>query len=274
LLPVLLLAVSVAFTTPPETPAEELPFRWPFLGPLVEESVGDRIGAFDFYQHLPPLRATHAAPLWDYDFRTVPFETRMEALSPGAAPRTRAPYWTTKLSRPRMAPSPMLFWRGPVFAATAANATKDLVIYARILLLGWDVSPRLRWPCLDDDEHDPSDQAQRCAVWLDHHDARVRLHSVQRLRGLCVAGAIDPLLAALADDPSPAVREAAAECLAAFEAHGAMQTLQRSAQEDDDPDVRRAAALAIENLQPHRFLSQFPTRRPDDRPHGLEVLDD
>jgi hypothetical protein len=61
--------------------------------------------------------------------------------------------------------------------------------------------------------------------------------------------AVGPMVQALNEDPSPAVREAAARGLGLIGAPGALTALQRAASADNDRDVRRSASFSAEVIR-------------------------
>src|SRR5205807_47634 len=77
-------------------------------------------------------------------------------------------------------------------------------------------------------------------------DERVRAGAVVQLGRLKAERAVEPLTHALAEDRSPAVREAAARGLGLIGSPASLTALQRAAQADDDRDVRHSASFAAE----------------------------
>jgi HEAT repeat protein len=61
---------------------------------------------------------------------------------------------------------------------------------------------------------------------------------------------VPALSAALAGDPSPAVREAAAKALAAIKSMSVLSALRQAARLDTDSLVRHTARLALEIIEP------------------------
>ena len=94
---------------------------------------------------------------------------------------------------------------------------------------------------------------------LIHFDQRIRLRSVRHLGEQGFEPAIDPLVALMGTDLSPAVREAAAKSLALIRpsSFDALAALRRAAKEDPSPEVRRTAAFAAEIIE--RDLSCNPS---------------
>lgn len=89
-------------------------------------------------------------------------------------------------------------------------------------------------------------EAERLLQQLSAADERVRADSAIQLGRLRSSAAIDPLLATLAGDRSPAVREAAARGLGLIGSSRTLAALQRAAQADPDRDVRHSAQFASE----------------------------
>jgi hypothetical protein len=84
---------------------------------------------------------------------------------------------------------------------------------------------------------------------LAERDDRTRADAAMHLGRLRAEGAIDPLAATLAGDPSPSVREAAARSLGLIGSSKGLPALQRAAQADADKDVRHTAQYAIDVIQ-------------------------
>jgi hypothetical protein len=80
-------------------------------------------------------------------------------------------------------------------------------------------------------------------------DDRVRAEAAITLGRERARRAVDPLMATLAGDRSPAVRETAARALGLIGAPQALPALQRAAQADADRDVRHSAQFAVEVVQ-------------------------
>ena len=89
-------------------------------------------------------------------------------------------------------------------------------------------------------------ESERLLQQLSAADEHVRADAAIQLGRLRSQAAIDPLLATLAGDRSPTVREAAARGLGLIGSSRTLQALQRAAQSDPDRDVRHSAQFASE----------------------------
>jgi hypothetical protein len=89
------------------------------------------------------------------------------------------------------------------------------------------------------------------AAWADlaSADERARAEAALRLGRRKEGRAVEPLLRALREDHSPAVREAAARALGLIGAPASLAALQNAAQADDDRDVRRSASFAADVIR-------------------------
>ena len=99
---------------------------------------------------------------------------------------------------------------------------------------------------------DRSADIDRRIQHLSNPDAGVRADVAIELGRMKADRAVDALTAALANDSSPAVREAAARALGLIGSARAVSALQRAAQADADRDVRRSAQFAVEVIQANR----------------------
>src|SRR5262249_5883046 len=81
--------------------------------------------------------------------------------------------------------------------------------------------------------------------------------------------AIDPLLAALAGDRSPVVRDAAARALGLIGSPRALTALLHAAQADNDRDVRHSAPFAVEVIQTNSRRETQETRQGGCAKHRL-----
>jgi hypothetical protein len=97
----------------------------------------------------------------------------------------------------------------------------------------------------------PNQLAPAGGAWDDLSSAneRVRADAVMQLARTRDRRAVRPLRRMLRNDPSPAVREAAARGLGLIGAPVALPALQDAAQEDADRDVRRSAAFSAEVIR-------------------------
>lgn len=89
-------------------------------------------------------------------------------------------------------------------------------------------------------------EVERCLQQLSDTDEHARADAAVQLGRLHATAAIDPLVAMLAGDRSPLVREAAARGLGLIGSSRTLAALQRSAQADPDRDVRHSAQFASE----------------------------
>ena len=80
-------------------------------------------------------------------------------------------------------------------------------------------------------------------------DEKTRSDAALELGRLKAEGAVDPLAATLAGDPSPLVRDAAARALGLIGSPRALTALTYAAQADSDRDVRRSAQFAVDVIQ-------------------------
>lgn len=102
---------------------------------------------------------------------------------------------------------------------------------------------------------------------LSHPDERVRLASVVALSHERTDYVAEALITTLSEDPSPSVREAAVQALAALRAVGAFMPLKRAADNDADAGVRRSARFALQVLLPE--LQANPLSWPARGPQGF-----
>jgi hypothetical protein len=84
---------------------------------------------------------------------------------------------------------------------------------------------------------------------LNSTDERVRADAILRLGRRKDRRAVQPLIKALREDSSPAVRETAARALGLIGAPAALTALQHAAGADDDRDVRRSASFAADVIR-------------------------
>jgi HEAT repeat protein len=78
---------------------------------------------------------------------------------------------------------------------------------------------------------------------------QTRAEALVQLGRLHAERATGPMVKALNEDPSPAVREAAARGLGLVAAPHTLAALQRAAQADPDRDVRHSASFAAEVIR-------------------------
>jgi HEAT repeats len=95
-------------------------------------------------------------------------------------------------------------------------------------------------------------EIEKCLQQLSDTDEHVRADAAVQLGRLRAGVAIDPLVAMLAGDRSPAVREACARGLGLIGSARSLAALQRSAQSDPDRDVRHSAQFACEVVASYR----------------------
>ncbi len=95
----------------------------------------------------------------------------------------------------------------------------------------------------------PDGDVERYQQGLQHPDDRERAEAALQLGRLRAAGSVAPLSAALSNDRSPRVRDAAARALGLLGSPEALTALQRAAQADEDRDVRRSASYAAEVIR-------------------------
>jgi hypothetical protein len=84
---------------------------------------------------------------------------------------------------------------------------------------------------------------------LSNSDERVRSEASLQLGRMKAQQAVEPLTQLLAQDRSPAVRDAAARALGLIGSPAALTALQRAAGSDDDRDVRRSASFAADVIR-------------------------
>jgi hypothetical protein len=90
---------------------------------------------------------------------------------------------------------------------------------------------------------------ERFTQQLQNPDPNERAQAATQLGQLKAVDAIGQLGAALSNDRSPAVRDAAARALGVIGSQEALAALQRAAQADEDRDVRRSASFAAEIIR-------------------------
>lgn len=93
------------------------------------------------------------------------------------------------------------------------------------------------------------DDIARYQRQLQHPDCRERAEAAVQLGRLRAPGSQGTLTAALTNDRSPLVREAAARGLGLLGASDGLDSLQRAAQSDDDRDVRCSASYAADVIR-------------------------
>jgi HEAT repeat protein len=88
-----------------------------------------------------------------------------------------------------------------------------------------------------------------CIQQLRSSQDQTRAEALVQLGRLKAERATGPMVKALNDDPTPAVREAAARGLGLIGARSALPALQRAALQDSDRDVRHSASFAADVIR-------------------------
>jgi hypothetical protein len=96
---------------------------------------------------------------------------------------------------------------------------------------------------------EPRDQIDQYLRQMSSADEHIRAGAMVQLGRIKAQRAVEPISQALANDPSPAAREAAARALGLIGSSASLAALQRAAQADDDREVRHSAQFAAEVIR-------------------------